>query len=54
MGALAMSVAFAVGTLVGATFNGTVLPLAIVSCTLGLALLASLRIGAGRLPATAQ
>jgi len=46
MGALSMSVAFGVGTLVGATFDGTVVPLAAISCVLGLAIVASTRIGA--------
>ncbi|HEY5798980.1 MAG TPA: multidrug effflux MFS transporter [Burkholderiaceae bacterium] len=45
MGALAMSVAFGVGSLVGATFNGSVVPLAAISCGLGLAIVASTRIG---------
>jgi DHA1 family bicyclomycin/chloramphenicol resistance-like MFS transporter len=36
MGALYMSVAFAVGTAVGASYNGTLLPLAVVAATLGL------------------
>ena len=34
MGALTMAVAFAVGSVVGATFNGTVLPLAVTVCAL--------------------
>lgn len=43
MGALYMSVAFAVGTAVGGTFNGTVYPLAIIACTLGAAIFLSVR-----------
>lgn len=35
MGALYMSIAFAVGTVVGATHNGTLYPLAIISCCIG-------------------
>lgn len=54
MGALTMGVAFAVGTIVGATFDGTVLPLASISCAIGLALVLSLRIGARRVPVQAQ
>lgn len=44
MGALAMVVAFVVGTAVGATFNGTLYPLAIISCTLGATIFASVRL----------
>ncbi len=44
MGALYMSVAFAVGTAVGGTFNGTVYPLAIIVCTLGVAIFLSVRL----------
>ena len=48
MGALYMSVAFAVGTVVGATYNGTLYPLALIACTLGAAIFASVRlVGAG-------
>jgi DHA1 family bicyclomycin/chloramphenicol resistance-like MFS transporter len=48
MGALYMSVAFGVGTAVGASYNGTLYPLALVACTLGAAIFASVRlIGAG-------
>jgi DHA1 family bicyclomycin/chloramphenicol resistance-like MFS transporter len=54
MGALYMSVAFAVGTAVGASYNGTVYPLAIIACTLGAAIFASVRlVGAGRVKAAA-
>ncbi len=35
MGALYMAVAFIVGTIVGATYNGTLYPLAIIACVLG-------------------
>jgi DHA1 family bicyclomycin/chloramphenicol resistance-like MFS transporter len=41
LGALAMSVAFGVGTVVGATFNGTLYPLALISCALGASVFAS-------------
>ncbi|HVL74740.1 MAG TPA: multidrug effflux MFS transporter [Noviherbaspirillum sp.] len=43
MGALYMGVAFLVGTTVGATHDGTLLPLALVSCALGLCIFASAR-----------
>ena len=43
MGALYMAVAFAVGTIVGATHNGTLYPLALISCTLGLLIFATVR-----------
>ncbi len=43
MGALYMSVAFAVGTAVGASFNGTLLPLALIACILGACVFASSR-----------
>lgn len=54
MGALYMSVAFAVGTAVGATYNGTLLPLALIACTLGAAVFMSVRltgISAHKVPA---
>jgi DHA1 family bicyclomycin/chloramphenicol resistance-like MFS transporter len=35
MGALLMACAFVIGTIVGATHNGTLYPLAIIACTLG-------------------
>jgi DHA1 family bicyclomycin/chloramphenicol resistance-like MFS transporter len=35
MGALFMAGAFITGTLVGATHNGTLYPLAIIACALG-------------------
>ncbi len=44
MGALAMAVAFLVGTAVGATFNGTLYPLAMISCALGASIFASVRL----------
>lgn len=44
MGALYMSVAFAVGTAVGGSYNGTLLPLAVLACTLGTAIFVSARI----------
>ncbi|MES2318601.1 MAG: multidrug effflux MFS transporter [Pseudomonadota bacterium] len=44
MGALYMSVAFGVGTAVGTTFNGTLYPLALIACTLGVAIFASVRL----------
>lgn len=52
MGALYMSVAFMVGTAVGATFNGTLYPLAILACTLGAAIFLSVRL-IGHQPAKA-
>jgi DHA1 family bicyclomycin/chloramphenicol resistance-like MFS transporter len=44
MGALYMSVAFMVGTAVGASFNGTLYPLATIACTLGACIFASSRL----------
>lgn len=44
MGALYMCVAFAVGTAVGGSFNGTLYPLAIIACTLGACVFASSRL----------
>jgi len=44
MGALYMSVAFMVGTAVGASFNGTLYPLATIACTLGALIFASSRL----------
>ena len=49
MGALYMSIAFVVGSVVGATFDGTLYPLAIVSCMLGLLIFGAVRM----LPAAA-
>ncbi len=45
MGALYMGVAFVVGTAVGASYNGTLLPLALVACMLGVAIFARWRTG---------
>ncbi|MDB5762284.1 MAG: Bcr/CflA family drug resistance efflux transporter [Herminiimonas sp.] len=42
-GALYMTVAFAVGTVVGASHNGTLYPLAIISCALGVLIFCSVR-----------
>jgi DHA1 family bicyclomycin/chloramphenicol resistance-like MFS transporter len=44
MGALAMSVAFVVGSVVGATFDGTLRPLAMLAAALGLAIFAAVRL----------
>ena len=44
MGALYMGVALIVGTLVGATYNGTLYPLALVSCLLGLLIFSVVRL----------
>ncbi|HEU4375558.1 MAG TPA: multidrug effflux MFS transporter [Telluria sp.] len=44
MGALAMAVAFLVGSVVGATFNGTLYPLALTVCALGASIFASVRL----------
>jgi MFS transporter, DHA1 family, multidrug resistance protein len=41
MGALYMCVAFVVGTVVGATHDGTLFPLAFISCTLGVLIFSS-------------
>jgi DHA1 family bicyclomycin/chloramphenicol resistance-like MFS transporter len=43
MGALFMAVAFAVGTIVGATHNGTLYPLAIIVCVLGALVFTAMR-----------
>lgn len=43
MGALYMTIAFGVGTIVGATHNGTLYPLAIIACTLGVLIFCSVR-----------
>jgi DHA1 family bicyclomycin/chloramphenicol resistance-like MFS transporter len=50
VGALYMSVAFTVGTLVGATHNGTLYPLAIIACTLGALIFTAVRM----IPATPE
>ncbi|MES2016031.1 MAG: multidrug effflux MFS transporter [Pseudomonadota bacterium] len=48
MGALYMSVAFAVGTTVGATYNGTLYPLALIVCILGAGVFFAVRmVGSG-------
>lgn len=44
MGALYMTIAFGVGSAVGATYNGTLLPLALISCTIGAAIFVSVRL----------
>ena len=44
MGALAMAVAFLVGSVTGATFDGTLTPLALIVCALGAAIFASVRL----------
>ena len=44
MGALYMCVAFAVGTAVGATYNGTLIPLASIAATLGLGVFIAVRL----------
>ena len=44
MGALYMAVAFAVGTAVGASYDGTLMPLALIACTLGAAVFAATRL----------
>ena len=43
MGALYMTVAFVVGTIVGATHNGTLYPLAVIACSLGALIFCSAR-----------
>lgn len=43
MGALYMTVAFGVGTIVGATHNGTLYPLAMIACALGALIFCSVR-----------
>lgn len=48
MGALYMSIAFAVGTVVGGTYNGTLFPLAAIACTLGLSIFLSVRLVGSR------
>ncbi len=44
MGALTMGVAFLVGSVVGATFDGTLYPLALIACALGASIFASVRL----------
>lgn len=43
MGALYMSIAFAVGTVVGATHNGTLYPLALIAATIGMLIFTTVR-----------
>jgi MFS transporter, DHA1 family, multidrug resistance protein len=50
MGALYMVIAFLVGTIVGATHNGTLYPLALISCTLGVLLFLAVRLVPGTEP----
>ena len=50
MGALYMGVAFAVGTAVGATYNGALLPLATIAAVLGRGVFLSVRLPALRSP----
>ncbi|NEX60836.1 multidrug effflux MFS transporter [Noviherbaspirillum galbum] len=51
MGALYMAIAFLVGTVVGATHNGTLYPLALISCTLGMLIFLAVRLIPGTEPA---
>ena len=44
MGALYMTVAFGVGSVVGATFDGTLLPLSLIACAIGVSIFASVRL----------
>lgn len=44
MGAIVMLAAFCVGTVVGATYDGTLFPLAFTACGLGVAIFASVRL----------
>ncbi len=44
MGAIVMLAAFGVGTIVGATFDGTLFPLAATACALGACIFASVRL----------
>lgn len=48
MGALTMAVAFVVGSVVGASFDGTLRPLGLVAAALGIAIFASVRLLGGR------
>ncbi len=54
MGALFMSVALVVGTVVGATHDGTLYPLAIIACTLGVLIFCSVRVIPAALPKIAS
>jgi DHA1 family bicyclomycin/chloramphenicol resistance-like MFS transporter len=53
MGALNMAVAFTVGTVVGATHNGSLYPLAVIACVLGVLIFGSVRMLPATLPRTA-
>ena len=44
MGAMAMAVAFLVGTVVAASFNGTLYPLALIVAVLGVSIFVSVRL----------
>jgi DHA1 family bicyclomycin/chloramphenicol resistance-like MFS transporter len=44
MGALYMAVAFTVGSVVGATFDGTLQPLSFIACAIGVLIFASVRL----------
>jgi DHA1 family bicyclomycin/chloramphenicol resistance-like MFS transporter len=48
MGALSMAIAFGVGTAVGASYNGTLYPLAVIACTLGVCIFAAVRLLAAK------
>jgi MFS transporter, DHA1 family, multidrug resistance protein len=50
MGALYMGIAFVVGSVVGATHNGTLYPLAFISCTLGILVFVVVRLVPGTEP----
>lgn len=53
MGGFYMVVALLVGTVVGATANGTLYPLALISCTLGVLIFSAVRVLPGAVPKTA-
>ncbi|HEU4852187.1 MAG TPA: multidrug effflux MFS transporter [Telluria sp.] len=48
MGALVMGVAFVVGSVVGGTFDGTVMPLALIACAIGTLIFVAVRVLAMR------
>ncbi len=50
MGALYMLVAFIVGSLVGATYDGTLYPMALIACALGLTIFGVVRLVPGAAP----
>jgi MFS transporter, DHA1 family, multidrug resistance protein len=54
MGALYMGLALVVGTVVGATHNGTLYPLAIIACMLGVLIFAAVRAMPAALPKMAS